>query len=144
MPLADLLKDTSIITRDLQGDERSVAMDFVARRVRVLIDGDASLADPAKPGDITKTATPTVATRLAAEVPRVRKAFAEIWKRVAADVAKNLHVPIDKSTLRKRVSNRPPVAAAAMRRRLVLSIVFEAAASDITLADAANVERLHR
>jgi hypothetical protein len=119
-------------------------MDFVARRVRALIDGDASLADPAKPGDITKTATPTVATRLIAEVPRVRAAFTEIWKRVTADVAKNLHVPIDKPTIRKRVSNRPPVAAGAMRRRLVLSIVFQAAAPDMTLADAANVERLHR
>ena len=144
MPIADLLKNKRIISDDLEGDERTVAKDFVGRRVRALIDADRSLADPKKPGDITDAATPAAAMKLVDDVPKVRKAFTAIWTRVAADVAKNAHVPIDKPTLRKRVSNRPPTDARAMRRRLVLSIVFQAAASDMTLADTANVERLHR
>ena len=145
MPLVDLLTDKRIITGDLAGEERTVAQDFVGRRVRALIDADATLADPKKPGDITTAATPIVAARLIADLPRVRTAFTTIWTRVTADVAKKQHVPVDKPTLRKRVSNRPPTGdGRTMRRRLVLSIVFQAAASDMTLADPANIERLHR
>ena len=73
MPIRDLLKNRDILTRDLAGDERIVAQDFVARRVRVLIDANPRLADPKAPGDIAAAATPGVATSLIAELPKVRK-----------------------------------------------------------------------
>jgi len=145
MPVADLLKMANVIDRNVGGDDRVVAIDYVKRRVRALIAADGSLADPGKPGDIKVAATPLVATKLVAEMPKVKTAFREIWRRVGVDVAQKKHLAIDPATLRKHVSGRAPAGdARIMRRRLVLSIVHQAAARDPALADPANVERLHR
>jgi hypothetical protein len=145
MPIRDLLKDKTIVPAALRGDERVVTEDFVRRRVRALIAATPSLADPAAPGDITKAGTPTAATRLKADIPKVTTAHASIWKRVEADAKKGLHVDVTPAALLKRVSDRPPAGdAVSMRKRLVLSIVYQSCAADITLADPGNIDRLHK
>ena len=145
MPIRDLLLDKAIVPAALRGDERGVTEDFVRRRVRALIAATPSLADPAAPLDITKAATPGVATTLKADVPKVKTAHSAIWKRVEADVVKGLHIDVTPASLQKRVSDRPPAGdAASMRKRLVLAIVYQSCAADITLADPANIDRLHK
>ena len=145
MPIRDLLLDKAIVPAALRGDERVATEDFVSRRVRALVAATPSFADPAKPGDITKAATPTVAATLKADLPKVKTAHATILKRVEADVAKGLHVDITPASLLKRVSDRPPtIDAGLMRKRLVFSIVYQSCAADMTLADPANIDRLHK
>ena len=52
MALAQLLKNPKIVARGLSGDARSVRMDFVARRVRRLIELFPAIGDPARPDDV--------------------------------------------------------------------------------------------
>jgi len=142
MPVADLIRDARVVSPTLKGEERTTVIDFVRRRVRALIDATPALGDPGRPGDITAAATPVLATRLTTELPKVKAAHATIWGRVRTDPG---HLALNPAVIRKRVSTRPPAKdARAMRKRLVRSIVYQAAARDITLAETANVERLHR
>jgi hypothetical protein len=116
----------------------------VLRRVRRLVELNPANADPARRGDITAAATRTLADLIARDLPKVQAAAEEMWRRVSADAA---HLPIDPATQRKRGTKRPPStlkAARAQRRRLVRSIAFQAAAQDITLADPAGFDRMHR
>jgi hypothetical protein len=142
VPIADLLRDPRLVPSAVRGEARGILKDFIARRVRALIDADPSLADPVRRMDVSAAATPGVATRLIGEIPHVNTAYATISSRIRTDAA---HLSLSPATIRKRVSTRPPTKdARAMRKRLVRSIVYQAAARDITLADAANVERLHK
>ncbi len=143
MGLRDLLKDKAIIANGLTGDERDIAKNFVARRVRLLIDANPSFNHPQRPGDLTDIATKGVGLALIKEVPRVQTALKAIRKLVDADVKSNLHLPVDRTTT-KRVLDRPPTGdAATMRQRLLLSIVYQATAFDIRFAEPANLDRLH-
>lgn len=145
MSIRDLLKDPAVISGKFKGDERNFAGDFVQRRVRLFIEANPSFQHPTKPGDLTDIATKGVSVTLSGELPLVQKAHADILVRVMADVGKGLHVDITKGSLRKRVFDRPPAGDAdTMRKQLVLSIVYQATALDIRLADAANREQLHR
>jgi hypothetical protein len=145
MPIRDLLKDKAIVPAGLSGDERVVTEDFVLRRVRALVAATPSFADPAKPGDITKAATTTIATTLKADVPKVKTAHTSISTLVTADVTKGLHVDVTPASLLKRVSDRPPAGdGTSMRKRLVFAIVYQSCAADMTLADPANIDRLHK
>jgi hypothetical protein len=142
MTIAALLRNRSVVAKNLKEPELGYTQDFVKRRVRRLIELNPGLEDPARKGDLSAAGTATAASLLAAELPRVRAARDEIWRRVQADPD---HLGLSMATIRKRVSTRPPTNdPKLMRRRLVATIVFEAAARDITLADPANVERLHR
>ena len=144
MALADLVKDARLVSKSPDADVRGLTADFVLRRVRRLVELNPADADPARRGDITAAATRTLADLIARDLPKVQAAAEEIWRRVSADAA---HLPIDPATQRKRGTKRPPStlkAARAQRRRLVRSIAFQAAAQDITLADPAGFDRLHR
>jgi hypothetical protein len=142
--LRDLLQDRDIITASLTGEERVFAKNFVARRVRLLIDANPSFKDPKRPDDLTDIATKGVAFALVKEIPLVRTAVAAIQARVKADAKQGLHLPVDSSAT-KRVLDRPPAGdAASMRQRLLLSIVYQAAAWDIRFAEPANLDRLHK
>jgi hypothetical protein len=110
--------------------------------VRRLVEINPGNADPARPGDITSGATRTLADLIATELPRVHAASEEMWRRVSSDPK---HLALDPATQRKRGTKRPTLtlpAARSQRRRLVRSIVYQATAADITLADAP--ERMHR
>jgi hypothetical protein len=144
VPIRDLLKDKQIITDTLTGEERVFAKDFVLRRVRLLIDANPTFNDPKRPGDLTEQATFGVGLALRTEIPKVRTALTEIQKRVTADVKKGLHLPIG-SSVKRRVLDLPPAGDAhSMRQRLIMSIVFQAAAWDIRFAEPASIDRLHR
>lgn len=141
--LRDLLKDKSIISDSLAGEERDFVVNFVRRRVRLLIDANPTFEDAAHPGDLTPIATKGVGIALSSEVPKVQAALAAIRKRVKDEVKKGLHLPVDR-TATKRVLDRPPSGdAASMRERLILSIIYQATAWDIRFADPANLDRLH-
>jgi len=142
--LADLVKDARLISTSRDVDVRRLTADFVLRRVRRLVELNPADADPARPGDITAAATTTLANLIAGELPRVHAAAEEIWRRVAADAEQLL---IDPATQLKRGTQRPRTplkSALGKRRRLVRSIVYQAAAVDITLADPGGLDRLHR
>jgi hypothetical protein len=141
MSINDLVRDSQLVPAKLGGDDRKITVDFVKRRARALIAADATLADPAKAGDLSAAKTPAVATQIKTELAAVKDAHAEIARRVALDPA---HLTLSRPVLRTRVTTRPPTDdQRLMRRRQVLSIVYQAAAYDITLADSANIERLH-
>jgi hypothetical protein len=140
--IAALLRNRSVVTKNLKEPELGYTKDYVQRRVRRLIELNPALEDPVRKGDLSAAGTATAASLLVTELPRVRAARDEIWRRVRADPD---HLSLSMATIRKRVSTRPPTNdPKLMRRRLVATIVFQAAARDITLADPANVERLHR
>jgi hypothetical protein len=142
--LADLIKDARLISASPDPDLRGLTRDFVLRRVRRLVELNPANADPARPGDITVAATPILANVIAGELPKVHAAGEEMWRRIAADPQQ---LPIDPATQRKRGTKRQLLglkAARAQRRRLVRSIAYQAAAVDITLADPAGLDRLHR
>jgi hypothetical protein len=142
--LADLVKDARFISTSPDADVRGLTNDFVLRRVRRLVELNPGDADPARPADITAAATRTLADLIAGELPKVVAASDEMWRRISADTGQ---LPIDPATQRKRGTKRPPAtlkAARAQRRRLVRSIVYQAAAVDITLADPGGLDRLHR
>jgi hypothetical protein len=141
VPVKDLLKLPVVVTSARADVVKGLTADFVRRRVRRLVDLDGSLADPGHPGDITAAGTTAVATKLATELPKVRAAHTEIWKRVRDD-EQQLDLSMDR--IRKSVSTRPPAKdPRVMRRLLVATIVFQGAAVDIALADPAGVDRLH-
>jgi hypothetical protein len=75
MALTQLLKDSKIVAKDLQGDDLAVTMDFVARRVRRLIEKSPSIADPARPGDILDIRMAFATDELRLDMPVVRAAF---------------------------------------------------------------------
>jgi hypothetical protein len=140
--IAALLRNRSVVAKNLKEDELGFTKDFVQRRARRLIELNPGLEDPVRKRDLSAAGTATAASMLVAELPRVRAARDEIWKRVRADPD---HLSLSMATIRKRVSTRPPTNdPKLMRRLLVATIVFQAAARDITLADPANLERLHR
>jgi hypothetical protein len=142
MPIADLLRDSRVLPATLKGELRDVTRDFVLRRVRALVDLNPADRDPARPGDITAAATTAIRDLLLKDIPAVAAAEATIWSRVSGD---QKLLPLDPAVIRKRVSDQPPATGArALRRRLVRSIVYQAAARLITLADPANIELLHR
>ena len=144
MALADLVKDARLVSTSQDADVRGLTADFVLRRVRRLVQLNPADADPARRGDITPAATRTLADLIARDLPKVQAAAEEMWRRVSAESA---HLPIDPVTQRKRGTKRSPStlrASRAQRRRLVRSIAFQAAAQDITLADPAGFDRLHR
>jgi hypothetical protein len=142
MPIADLLRDDRLLPAALRGELRELTRDFILRRVRALVDLNPGDRDPAKRDDITAAATTAIRDLLLAELPRVAAAEATIWSRVSADPK---HLSLDPRVIRKHVSGQPPaIGARAMRRRLVRSIVYQAAARQITLADPGNVELLHK
>jgi hypothetical protein len=142
--LADLLKDPRLISTSPDADLRGLTGDFVRRRVRRLVELNPTNADPARPGDITATATQTLADVISRELLKVRAAGEEMWRRISTDPQQ---LPIDTATQRTRGTKRQLLglkAARAQRRRLVRSIAYQAAAVDITLADPAGLDRLHR
>jgi hypothetical protein len=142
--LRDLLKDRDIISASLGREERLFAENFVARRVRLLIDANPSFNNPARPGDLTDIATKGVGFALVKEIPLVRSALAAIQTRVKADANNGVHLPVDSSAT-KRVRDKPPAGnAASTRQRLLLSIVYQATAWDIRFAEPSNLERLHK
>ena len=144
MALADLLKDARLKPASPDADLRQLTPDFILRRARRLVELNPGDADPARPGDITSAATRFTADLIARDLPKVHAASEEIWRRVSTDPA---HLPLDPAILRKRGTKRPPLssnAARANRRRLVRSIVYQAAAFDNRLADPGSIERLHR
>lgn len=141
MTIAALLRDRSVVSKKLKQPELGYTRDFVRRRARRLMELNPGMQDPARKGDLSAAATATAAALLVKELPLVRAARDEIWKRVRSDPD---HLGLSMATIRKRVSTRPPLNdPRLMRRRLVATIVFQAAARDITLADPANIERLH-
>ena len=118
-----------------------LTVDFVRRRVRRLIDLDPTLQEPGRPGELTAAGTTTVRAKLVVELPKVRDAHKEIWKRVDADPD---HLNVDLPDILAQVSTRPPARdARVMRRLLVATIVYQGAAFDITLADPGSIDRLH-
>ena len=144
MALADLLKDPRLVSVSTDRDVRGLAADFVRRRVRRLVELNPGNADPARPGDITTAATRTLGDLIAAELPKVHAVSEEMWRRISTDPDQ---LPLDPATQRKRGTKRAPLAlkaARAQRRHLVRSIVYQAAALDITLVDPSGVDRLHR
>lgn len=141
MTIAALLRNRSVVSKKLEEPERGYTKDFVKRRARRLIELDPGMEDPARKGDLSAAGTATAASQLAKELPLVRAARNEIWRRIRADPD---HLSLSMATIKERVSTRPPTNdPKLMRRRLVSTIVFQAAAHDITLADPANLERLH-
>lgn len=145
MSIRDLLKNRDIINSKLKGDEADVTRDYVLRRARVMIRKLPDAEDANKPGDLNAVGTRVLAVELAAELPKARKAHADILARVVADANKGLHVPLSTPSLRTRVTGKPPAdSAGAMRKRIVLSVVYQAAAADLTLLEPANLEKLHR
>jgi hypothetical protein len=141
MPIADLLTDR--VVKDSAGKDpvAGLAKDFVGRWARRQIDVDPSLGDKSK-RDLTPAGTATVRPRLAADLPKVLVAYAEIAKRVAAD---KQHMSLDWGEISKRVESRPPQNwPAAQRKNLVATIVYQAIAADAALGEQANIERLHR
>jgi hypothetical protein len=142
--LVDLLKDARLISTSADSDVRGLTADFVRRRVRRLVELNPGNADPARPGDITSVATRNLADLIATELPKVGAASEEIWRRVSSDPN---HLALDPVTQRKRGTKRPTLtlpAARSQRRRLVRSIVYQSTAADITLADPAGLDRMHR
>lgn len=143
MAVADLLKDRTIKALARQDAEPGLTVDYVKRRVRRLIDLDPALQVAGNPGELTAAGTTSVRAKLVAELPKVRDRHVEIRRRVGADRA---HMDVASPAILRRVATRPPApggSARAMRRRLVATIVYQAAAFDITLADPANIDRLH-
>jgi hypothetical protein len=139
--IAALLRDRSVVSKKLKEPELGYTRDFVRRRARRMMELDPSMEDPARKGDLSAAATAIAAAQLPKELPRVRAARDEVWKRVRSDPD---HLGLSMATIRKRVSTRPPLNdPRLMRRRLVATIVSQAAAHDVTLADPANIERLH-
>jgi hypothetical protein len=139
MPVADLLKQLS--PSSLAADERQVTSDWVRRRVRALIAADATIKDPSNAKDITAAATPSVLATLQAELTKVRTAYAAIWGRVKGDTA---FLTLDRATIAKTVTIFPLTnAPASLRPRMVRCLVYQAIAADQTLADPANIDRLH-
>lgn len=142
MSKAELIRSPSIVDPSLRKDERGQVIEFVNRRVRRLILNNPSLEDPSRKGDITASATTALKAQIPGEIAKIRTAHATVWSRVRTD---GEHLSLSMETIRKRVSTRPPAGdPRTMRRRLVMSIVYQAAAEDITLADPANVDRLHK
>ena len=145
MPLSELLKNPALVApRPKDPDDRTFIPDYIARRVRTLL-ADPHFGDQAKDGDITAVATPTVADMLAKELPKVRATWQQIATHVAADAA--VHLKIDTGTLAKRGTLRKKIYSSdpkTYRRWLVRTIVYQAAADDITLIDPAQFDRLHR
>ncbi|GIH26576.1 hypothetical protein Aph01nite_48860 [Acrocarpospora phusangensis] len=142
MTIAALLRNRSIVAKTLKQPELGYTRYFVVRRARRLIELNPALADPRRKSDLSDAGTVTAAGLIAAELPRVRAARDEIWRRARTDPE---HLSLAMATIRERVSTRPPANdPRLMRRRLVATIVYAAAAQDVTLADPANIERLHR
>lgn len=142
MTLAQVLKDATVLPRDLKDPARGLTVDYVHRRIRAAVRANPNLADPAKTDDITAAATTSFIASLPAELTRARTAYLTVWGRVKVDPQ---HLPLDMKTIRKRVSTRPPTKdPRSMRVRLVISLVYQLIAGDQTLADPANIERLHK
>ncbi len=142
MAIADLVRDKNLLPDKPRGVLRDLAKDFILRRARALIDLNPADRDPAKRGDITAAATAAYRTLISRDLAAARTAEATIQGRVSADTRL---MPLDPKLIRKRVSGQPPAEGArAVRRRMVRSIVWQAAARMITLADPANIEMLHR
>lgn len=151
MALAHLLKDPRLALSETLLKEltrtglsrpfvQSLTTDFVRRRVRRLVELNPSHADAARRDEITEPATRNIADVIAVELPKVRAAASEIWRRVSSD---SQQLPLDAATLRKRGTGRSHASAPLERQRLVHSVVYQAAAVDITLA-AGGLDRLHR
>jgi hypothetical protein len=139
MPVADLLKQLS--PSSLEAYERQVTSDWVRRRVRAMIAADATIKDPSNAKDITAAATPGVLATLQAELTNVQAAYATIWGRVKGDTTL---LTLDRATIAKTVTIFPLTKApASLRPRMVRCIVYQAIAADRTLADPANIDRLH-
>lgn len=144
MALADLLKDPRLKPQSADADVVTLTPDFLRRRVRRLVELNPADGDPAKAGDITSAATRSLADLIANEMPLVHAASEEMLRRVAKDPA---HLTLDPATLRKRGTVRPPSLLPPpqpTRRRLLRSIVYQAAAFDITLVKEPGFSRLHR
>jgi hypothetical protein len=142
MAVTDLLRDKNLLPDEPADELRDLAKDFILRRVRALVDLNSADRDPAKRDDITPAATTAYRTLLLRDVAAARTAEATIRARVSADTKL---MSLDPKLIRKRVSGQPPAEGAkAVRRRLVRTIVWQAAARMITLADPANIEMLHR
>ena len=144
MAVTDLLKDARLVSTSKDASLRGLTRDFVLRRVRMLVQLNPGDADPSRPGDITPAATVAFGNLLARDIPKVIAASDVILTRVARDTA---HLSLDPAIRRKRGTRLPPLPlkdARGNRQRLVRAIVYQAAAENITLADPANIERLHR
>lgn len=145
MSIRDLLKNPKIISGALSGDERDLAKDYVHRRARAFLRKNPNAADPDAPGDLATLGTRVLAVELEGELPKIQKAHAAILARVIADATRGLHVPLARPDLRKRVLLALPAGSAARtRQRLVLTIVYQACADDLSLCEPANIDRLHK
>jgi hypothetical protein len=143
MAVADLLKDTRLVSTSKDANLRGLTKDWVLRRIRMLVQLNPTSADPSRPGDITAAATIALGDLIARDLPKVAVASDTILKRIAADTA---HLSLDPAIRRKRGTKLPPLPlkdARANRQRLVRTIVYQAAADNITLVDPVNIDRLH-
>jgi hypothetical protein len=142
MAVADLLRDKTLVPDKPAGELRDLAKDFILRRVRALLDLNPGDRDPAKRDDITAATTAAYRTLLLRDLAAVKTAEAAIQARVATDTKL---MSLDPALIRKRVSGQPAAEGAkAVRRKLVRSIVYQASARMLTLADPAKIELLHR
>lgn len=141
MTIAGLLRDGDVVSPKLTKADRDLTVDYVLRRARVLIKKDpAALEDPTNKGDLTIAGTAAVKTKLVAEIPVVRAVQAKIRKLVVADAA---HLDLSSSKLGRRGTTRLATDPRVLRGQLLDSMVTALVAVDDTLADPANIDRLH-
>lgn len=141
MKLADLIRDSNLVPKNLGREERSTRGGFINIRVNIL-----RAATP-NPVNIPDADVAGLRTQLIKELGQADAAFKTILARVNSDTTAKKLLPL--ADVDSRMLNRYlkqgliPGNLAALRQRLVRFIIWRAVAIDSRLLDPAKIEDLH-